>query len=432
MATATVPSAKTAKPACLGGSPVTRDLVGRGNLRFRRDLERRYLLEAYESGRWDDWPHYGGDSEAGRCLRDWLRFCGAEHGVLVTNGTHALQLALEALEIGPGDEVVVPGLTWQATASAVCDVNAVPVLVDVDPETMCIDPARIEEAITPRTRAIIPVHLYHRLADMDRIRRIARRHDLGVVEDCSHSHGSRWRGRSVGTIGELGTFSMQMSKLITGGEGGAIVARNRKVWERLTSLRACGREEVRGARMHSGNFRLGGFQAAVLRGQIAALRRNASVMDRNGRALDRAVDAAPGVRALPRDRRITRQCSYMYAFFYDREAFDGLPLGEFRRALSAELGVSFMGTYTPLHHSEVYYPHTKKRHRLSARYVRAITPSRRRLPECERLWRDRAVLAPWRAILGCPPKRARLLTDAIAKIYENRAEFLKRSAPRGK
>jgi dTDP-4-amino-4,6-dideoxygalactose transaminase len=414
--------------ACLGGKPVTTDMVGRGNLRFRRDLERRYLLETYDSDRWDDWPHYNGDSEVARCLQDWLRFCGAKHGVMVTNGTHALQLALEAFDVGPGDEVIVPGLTWQATASAVCDVNAVPVLVDVDPETMCIDPALVEAAITSRTRAIIPVHLYHRLVDMDRLRRIARKHDLHLIEDCAHSHGSRWRGKSVGTLGDIGSFSMQRSKLITGGEAGAILAKSRKVWARLTSLRACGREEIPGAKVHSGNFRLSGFQAAVLRGQIAALGRNAAVMDRNGRALDRAVDAAPGVHALPRDKRITRQCSYMYAFLYERDAFDGLPLGKFRKALSAELGLPLYPTYTPLHHSEIYSPHTKKRHHLSASYRRAITPSRWDLPECERLWSDRAVLIPWQSIMGCPPSRARLLTAAIAKVYENRGKLLEQPA----
>jgi L-glutamine:2-deoxy-scyllo-inosose/3-amino-2,3-dideoxy-scyllo-inosose aminotransferase len=432
MAAATVLTGRAKELACLGGRPVTGDLVGRGNLAFRRDLERRYLLEAYEDGRWDDWPHYGGDSQAAKFLAEWLRFCGADHGVLVTNGTHALQLGLEALGVGPGDEVIVPGLTWQATASAVCDVNAVPVLVDVDPETMCIDPDLVERAITPRTRAIVPVHLYHRLVDMDRIARIARRRKLAVMEDCSHTHGSRWRGRSVGTVGDLGAFSMQMSKLITGGEGGAVLARSRKVWERLTSLRACGREVVRGVRVHSGNFRMTSLQAGILRGQLSALRRNAQVMDRNGRALDRAVDAAPGVHSLRRDRRITRQCSYMYAFLYNMEAFDDLPLAEFRRALSTELGVPFCATYTPLNRSEVYYPHTKRRHRLSARYARAIDPSRWRLPECERLWRERAVLAPWQRIMGCPPSRARLLTDAVAKIYEKRAELLKRSGRRRK
>jgi len=164
------------------------------------------------------------------------------------------------------------------------------------------------------------------------------------------------------------------------------------------------------------------LQAAVLRGQLAAFRRTAPRIDRNGLALDKAVAEAPGVRPLRRDRHITRQCGYAFVFLYDKEAFDGLDAGTFRKALSAELGVGFGTTYTPLNHSEVYYPHLKKRHHLSRAYVKAITPSRWTLPVCERLWRDGAISSHW-SIYACPPSRSHLLTEAIAKIYENRGEI---------
>ena len=326
-------------------------------------------------------------------------------------------------DIGAGDEVIVPGLTWQATASAVCDVNAVPVLVDADPETLCIDAELIEAAITPRTRAIIPAHLYHRMADMDRILRIARKHKLCVVEDSAHMHGSRWDGRGAGSLGDFGSFSFQRSKLVTGGEGGALLMQKEDRYWKVVSQKGCGRE-YNGFRMHSGNYRMTSFQAAVLLGQLAGFKKRAPIIDRNGLALDRAVAAAPGVRPLRRNPHITRQCSYCYAFLYDPKAFDGLDGAAFRRALSAELGVGFGTTYTPLSHSEVYFPHTKKRHHLSAAYVRAITPSRWKLPAAEALWKDRAVLTGWQ-FLACPPERAHRLTDAIVKIYENRADLAK-------
>jgi len=413
------------KLAYLGGKPVTRNLIGNGKFVSRADLERKYLIEAHDSGMWDNWC--GAKSMAAIFEKEWAAFNKSAFCLLVTNGTHSLQLALEALDIGVGDEVIVPGLTWQATASAVCDVNAAPILVDVDPETLCIDPKKVQEAITPRTRAIMPVHLYHRMADMDKLLRIARKHKLYVVEDCAHTHGSRWDGRGAGTLGTFGSFSFQRSKLVNSGEGGALLMQDEVLYHKIDSLRICGRASS-GVGVHSGNFRITSFQGAVLRGQLAALRKNAPVMNRNGLALDRAVADAPGVKPLRRNKHITRQCGYGFVFLYDAEAFDGLGGNTFRRALSAELGVAFGSTYTPLNHSEVYYPHTKKRHKLSKNYVKAITPSRWKLPVVEDLWRDRAVVTGW-GIYACPTRRAKLLTDAVAKIHENRAEILRSSKP---
>ena len=408
------------KLACLGGKAVTNDLLGGASLARRRDLERKYLLKAYETGIWDQ-QHP--DSMVGKCEQDWAGFNDARFCAMVTNGTHALQLALEALEIGVGDEVIVPGLTFYATASAVIDVNAIPVLVDIAPETLCIDTRLIEAAITPRTRAIIPVHLYNRMADMDKLMRIVRRHKLRVIEDTAHAHGSRWGGRAAGTLGDLGCFSFQMSKLVTGGEGGGILCKKKEHYLRILSMRLCGRTIPPGVKVHSGNFRLSAFQAAVIRGQIAALRRNAELMDRNSQALDHAVAEAPGVKPLRRSRRLTRQCGYCFVFRYDKAAFDGLDANIFRKALSAELSLSFGSTYTPMTHVEAFFPHTKRRHRLSRAYVKAITPSRWKLPVVETVWRHEAVVTGWR-IFACPPKRARYLSDAIAKIYEHREELL--------
>lgn len=324
--------------------------------------------------------------------------------------------------------MIVPGLTWQATAGAVCDVNAVPILVDVDPGTMCIDPKKAEAAITRRTRAIIPVHLYHRMADMDAIMRIARKHKLHVIEDSAHTHGSQWDGRGAGSLGDFGSFSFQRSKPMNAGEGGALLMQNEDFYWKVVSQRSCGREYKPGLGLHSGNYRMTSFQAAILRGQLAALRRNAPIINRNGLALDKAVAAAPGVRPLRRNKHITRQCGYAFAFLFDRVAWDDLDGRVFRKALSAELGHGFGGPYTPLPHSEVYSPQMKKRHKLSREYLKAITPSRWDLPGVEELWRHRAVLSAW-PIYGLPPKRAHLLTDAIAKLYENREELLSVKLP---
>ena len=210
------------------------------------------------------------------------------------------------------------------------------------------------------------------------------------------------------------------------GEGGALLTSREDLYARVESQRCCGRvfPQRPAAQLHSGNYRITSLQAGLLRGQLAALKRNAPVMDRNGRALDKAIAAAPGVRPMRRDPRITRQVGYCFAFQYERETFDGLPLAVFRKALMAELNWDFFPTYTPLHHSELYTPHTKRRHQLGRAYTRAITPSRWKLPVAEDLWKNRAVISMWQ-IYGLAPARAHLLTDAIAKVYANRSELRK-------
>jgi len=410
------------KLALLGGKPVSKtDILGKTELITRPDLERKYLLETYDSGVWDDWPENPGT--AAKFQTEWAEFNKSKYCALLTNGTHTLQVALETLDIGAGDEVIVPGLTWQATASVVCDVNAVPVLVDVDPETLCIDPAEVEAAVTPRTKAIIPVHLYDRMADMSALKKIAKKHGLFIVEDCAHTHGSTWKGKGAGTIGDFGSYSFQRSKLMTGAEGGALLMQKADYFWKVVSQRSCGREYKKGTRIHSGNYRMTGFQAAILRGQLAAMKKNVDVIHRNGIALDEAVAQAPGVAALRRDKHVTRQSGYGYVFLYDKEAYDGLDGATFRKALSAEVGRYFGSTYEPLNHSELYTPHLKKRHYLSKSYHKAITPSRWDLPASEALWADRAIVTDW-SLLGTKPSRTHILTDAITKIYENRKDLL--------
>ncbi len=410
------------KLALKGGTPVTKNLLEKSDLIRRKDLERQYLLEVYDSDTWDDWPDE--ESMAKTFQQEWADFHKSKYAALLTNGTHTLQVALETLDIGAGDEVIVPGITWQATASAVCDVNAVPVLVDVDPETLCIDPTKIEEHITSKTRAIIPVHLYHRMADMDKILPIAKKHNLHVLEDCAHTHGSQWDGKGAGTLGDFGSFSFQSTKLLNAGEGGALIMQKEDYFWLIVSQRSCGREFKKGVRLHSGNYRMTSFQAAILRGQLAAYRENADIINRNGLTLDKAIADAPGVKPLRRNEHITRQCGYSFAFLYNKDEFDGLGRMDFQKALSAELGIEFDETYEPLSHSDLYTPHYKKRHKLSENYLKSITPSRWNLPVADNLWENRAVVTLWQ-IYGCPQDRASLLTDAITKIYKNRDELIK-------
>ncbi len=406
--------------ALLGGTPVADFASQKPTLASGAALSRQLLVEAFDAGLWDDWPGTG--SQADVFATEFAEFNGARRCALVTNGTHTLQLALEALDVGFGDEVIVPALTWQATASVVCDVNAVPILVDVDPQTMAIDPARVREAITERTRAVIPVHLYHRMADMDAILSICDEQGIACIEDAAHAHGSTWRDRHAGSMGRLGSFSFQRSKLMNCGEGGALITSDEQLFDRVMSLRNCGRTSPSGVKVHSGNYRLTALQAAVLRGELDALRKNADELDRRGRLLDDQIQNAPGVTPLFRSPNLTRQCSYGYAFLFDESAFDGLAAGVFRRALSAELGVGFGTCYEPLNQSPYYFPQEKRRHQLGDAYVAAIDPSRFDLPVAEKLWKHRVVQAHW-PLFQLDPGDASLVGDAIQKVFENRQQL---------
>ncbi|HEY2011897.1 MAG TPA: DegT/DnrJ/EryC1/StrS family aminotransferase, partial [Bryobacteraceae bacterium] len=202
--------------------------------------EKRYVLECLETG----WI-----SSIGRFIRlfedSFATYCEAGHAVACNNGTTALHLALAGLGTGPGDEVIVPTLTYIATANAVRYCGAQPVFVDSEPVTMAIDPARIEERITPRTKGIMVVHLYGHPADMDPILEIARRHGLYVVEDAAEAHGSLYRGRKVGSLGNAATFSFYGNKIITTGEGGMVTTNDSDLNQRIRILRGQGMDPER-------------------------------------------------------------------------------------------------------------------------------------------------------------------------------------------
>lgn len=181
------------------------------------ELEERYVLDALRSG----WVSSIGEY-IDRFEREFAEFCGVAHCVAVSNGTVALQLALAARGIGPGDEVIVPDLSFVATAAAVVHSGATPVLVDVDEATMCIDPELVEDALTPRTRAVIPVHLYGHPAPMSELRSICAARDVLLLEDAAEAHGAKLGGAPVGALGDVASFSFYGNKLMTTGEGGAL------------------------------------------------------------------------------------------------------------------------------------------------------------------------------------------------------------------
>lgn len=316
------------------------------------ETEEQAILEVLRSGQW--WSV--GGSRVHEFEEAFARYQDARYATCVTNGTAALEVALRALEIGCGDEVIVPPYTFIATASSVLAVSASPVFADIDLANFNLDPARIEEAITPRTRAIIPVHIAGCPADMDGVLAVAKKHGLAVIEDAAQAHGAEWKERKVGAIGDLGTFSFQASKNLNAGEGGAIVTDNPDLADRVWSIHNVGR--TRGGKWYEhpvlgSNYRMTEWQGAILMAQFARLPAQMERRTENAAYLTGLLRGIPGIHVLPVDPRVTRHAYHLYMFRYDPAGFGGRSRDEFLKALEAE-GVVASSGYVPLYKEAVF------------------------------------------------------------------------------
>ena len=381
------------------------------------DREARGLQTVLESRNWGGYPCP--NNFAREFGRKFAEHHNARYGVAVANGTVSLELALQAAGIGFGDEVIVPAYTWEGTAAAVLFSGAAPVFVDVDPNTYCLDAKLIEAAITERARAIIPVHLGFRFADMDAIMETSAKHRLFVLEDCAHAHGGRWRGKGAGSIGHAGSFSFQTSKLMTAGEGGAVITSDINLADQVIRLANCGRpprKESEGAPALGHNYRMTEFQAAILLAQLERLDEQTELRERGAARLEEGLKQIVGVSLLARDERITRQASYHYVFKFNSEEFGGLRRDAFVTALKAE-GVPSDGRfYEAVYKSSLF--------EFAAEKYPAWAQSRRdfHCPVAERAGYEESVWLPHQIFLGDERDVDDVLT-AIQKIKENVAEL---------
>ncbi len=317
------------------------------------ELEEQAVLDVVRSGEW--WSM--GGARVKRFEEEYAAYQDARFCTAVTCGTHALEVTLRALGIGAGDEVIVPPYTFVATVTSVLSVGAVPVFVDIDPNSYNLDPSRIEEAITPRTRAIIPVHIAGGPADLDGALEVARKHGLPVIEDAAQAHGAEWKGRKVGAIGDAGTFSFQASKNLNAGEGGAIVTDNAELYERIWSAHNVGRARTGtstyGYEVLGGNYRMTEWQGAILLAQLSRLPAQTELRSANAAYLTGLLDAIPGIVTLKRDPRVTRHAYHLYMFRYDAAGFGGKTREAFLHALQEE-GVPCSPGYSPLYREAVF------------------------------------------------------------------------------
>ena len=316
------------------------------------DAEREALNQVLESRVW--WRTPG--NRTLEFEQAFARFHRARHGLAVTSGTAALEVTMAALGIGAGDEVIVPDFTFVATASAVLFANALPVLVDVRPDTYGIDPELVEAAITPRTRAIIAVHMGGHPADLDALTDLARRKNVALIEDSSHAHASEWRGKRIGTYGVAGTFSFQASKLMTAGEGGMIISNDDTFERNARSVHDCGRmpgEWFYSHFVYGSNYRLSEWQGAVLMAQLGRLDGQTRRRHQNSRVLDRELSKIPGITPQKLDERCTRNGQYAYIFHVDKNEFAGISTDRFIEAMNEE-GIPNQASYPPLHELHMF------------------------------------------------------------------------------
>jgi dTDP-4-amino-4,6-dideoxygalactose transaminase len=316
------------------------------------EKERQGLMEVLESRIW--WRTPG--TQTLKFEQEFANYHQAKYGVAVTNGTAALEVTMAALGIGPGDEVILPDFTFVATASAVLFAGALPVLVDINPETYCIEPEAVEAAITEHTKAIIAVHMGGHPADLDRLIEIARKHNLKLVEDSAHAHGSEWKGHKIGAIGDSGTFSFQASKLMTAGEGGVVITNDPEIERLVRSVHDCGRmpgEWFYSHFIYGSNYRLSEWQGVILSAQLTRLPEQTRLRSKNARILDRELTLIEGITPQIMDPRCTMNGHYAYIFHYNQSSFSGVPTERFIQALNAE-GFPTQASYPPLHELDVF------------------------------------------------------------------------------
>ncbi len=359
----------------------------------------REIEEVIRSGIWGV-----GGTRLPEFARQFAEFQHADYVLPVANGSIAIDLALEALGIGKNDEVIVPDYTFMATAVAPIRRGIKPVLVDVDAATFNIDPDLIKDAITDKTKAIIPVHFGGHPCDMPRIMEIAEREELFVIEDCAHAHGAIFDGQYVGTFGSIGTFSFQSSKTLCCGEGGAVVTQSELLFSKLKSIHNAGRRGSEDDYNHyicGTNYRMTELQVALLLTQMSRLEEQCKKREQNGALLNEHLCKIEGVRPQLRQSMMDRHGYYLFTFILEAH----IPRDDFTRALRAE-GVPVEEAYPPLH-------------KLDCLKNEGVVAGS--FPVSEQI-ADRSVWISHHALLG-DEKQVALIADAIKKVIQLQDEL---------
>lgn len=359
--------------------------------------------------------------EVAKFTEKFSNYLGVKHGVAVTNGTVTMEVLLRAMGIGYGDEVLVPPYTFIATVSAVISVGATPVFVDIEEDTFNMDPDKLEVAITPATKAIIPVHVGGRSCDMDKIMAVAKKHNLYVIEDTAHAHGSEWKCQKLGSVGSAGSFSFQASKNLTSGEGGFISTNDTDLFEMCWAIHHCGRDykgTVWYGHPYVGtNARMTEWQAVILNAQMDRLDQQIEKRMENAQYLTSRLNEIDCIKTVKEDDRVTKNSYHLFLFRYMEEKLKGLPRATFLKALNAE-GIPVSSGYTCLYKMPLFMTDTMKRMTgTKIDYSKVYLDVAEKVTEHQGMWTTQNVLLGEKQDMD-------QFADAIIKVVENVDEIL--------
>jgi dTDP-4-amino-4,6-dideoxygalactose transaminase len=409
---------KAGKPAILGGQAL-RAKPFPGWPVWDKSAEEP-VLAVLRSGNW----YRGQGNTVTEFEAAYAKLLGAKRCVCTVNGTNALLTALHILDVGVGDEVIVSPFTFIATYNVVLNSSALPVFADTDPETFQINPDKIEERITERTRAILPVHIYGLPANMDKILAIAKKHNLVVIEDACQAWLAEWRGKKVGTLGNLGCFSFQNSKHLPIGEGGAVVGNDEEMMDRVMSFHNCGRpygsvKKTSGYPIVGTNRRMTEYQAAIGLSQIKRIESDTQRRVENANYLTSRIKDIPGIVPHKLYEGVTRAAYHLYPFRYKKEQFNNVPRARFLAALEAE-GIPCSGGYGPQYRDGLIEAALTSKNFTRSFPKARLDQYRKELnyPANDQLCQE-AVCFTQNLLLG-PKQDIDDIADAIEKLYQNR------------
>ena len=386
------------------------------------EREEHALREVLHS---EHWCGGGEDSKVQEFEDTFSAYQHAKYGVTTTSGTQALICALMAAGVEPGDEVLVPALSFFASATCALFIHAVPVFVNVDPSNYNISPKAMEAAITDRTRAAVVVHNGGYPAEMDAIMGVSQKQNLTIIEDCSHAHGSEWKGSRVGAIGHLGAFSLMAGKSLAGGEGGIVLTNAIQLRERLYAYMDLGRWTERKDKSKrlatTSNFRMPEWTAAILLTQLGRLDKQIDRREKNFTYLGERLKEIDGIEPFERDPRVTRWGIYYWNFRYRQVEFDGIPRHLFLEAVNAEgAPIAVGGHGSPIYHNPLFQSLDTCPIKLPQR----VDYTNGHCPEAERIHQTEALSISHRYFLG-EKEDMDLIIEAIRKVRGNTDELRK-------